>query len=392
MNIHNDGLKEAALAVLQEEVLDDQVDRDIDDSTIALDEAGAAVDGYSRTVEEVTLNGESLEAYVSRFMAAVPEGDWNQRVSRQYQCGMGAVLAAMGVSVESKHYVESFEAVGTTQTGEENRQKSKDKADGILKRVGEALKAAIVSLIEAITTMIGSIGKNEDSLRKMSANLKLALNEAKGEGSQSGFEKTPAWADYLSVGGKQVSPRDALQIANTVNRTQCTQWIDAYLTAHDELVTLAKSNKEVSDEEIKAIAPQTSLQYKVDWPCNTTTEISSGEGKLDLLQASIAKKSTGNDVEIKAVVLEKSDISMIATELESIANVMKDVNAKLKTALAKVKQDQQSLAGEVSPAAARALGKMLPKLPQIVRVNLPLAGATAQKAFKHAKASLALYK
>lgn len=400
MIVHDDLLKEAAAAAMLEEIPTDLVVDEVETTTEKLLESSQAVGEISRNVEQVGVLTESMESFVSNFMATVPEGDWNARTARQFQMGLGSILSTVGVSVESSAYCSSFEAVGKTETADENREKSKEKSQGLVKRFYEALKAAIASFITAVTTWVSNIGKGEGAVRKMARNLESRAAAVKGSPSKDKFEGTPAWSDYLVADGKNITTKQAVQIAWERGGGQSIQWMNLYIESAKAVDKAIFDKTSLADFKFPDVRSSGFLEPEINWPGDIKTEVSFGEGNdFNPLAGKVVTKPGGTKYQGDVSVMSVTELKDAAVSLTGLANMLRDIQGKIRVAIGEVKKVgahfERADGSKLGDADLREASSMLSKL--IARVTIgpraftPIAGDVGRKIYKHADASLKLY-
>jgi len=394
MQVHNDPLQNAAAIAMAAELDPVIAERDIEESTDALASSCDTVGAISRNVEQMGNGLESLESYVSQFLDTVPEGDWNGRVARQYQLGMHAVLGSMGIALESNVYSASFEAVGVTQTGDENRKDTEGKSKGMLKRLWDAFVAVIKSFIANVSTFVTNLKNHAAAVKKMGASLKAAAVASKGTPDQTEFEGRASWTSYLQVGDADMAPENAVDKTTDLLRAYCNEWKGIYLAAATS-VMVGKAFQEslgVGQEDgstLTASVNTSDIKKTQNFPGNKTVAIEDGTiGGLTL------KVTLSGDAGVPSVkVLDNNGVQgladaivMLGAEMEKQSDSLKEAVTTITRLQGKLKQDNMD---KISPKVVSAL---LAKVPSAVRTLMPLATDVAKGAYTHGKKSLATFK
>lgn len=387
MIVHDDLLKEAAAAAMLEEIPTDLVEKEIETTTEKLLESSQAIGEISRNVEQVGVLTESLESYVSNFMATVPEGDWNARTARQFQMGMGAILTTAGVTLESSVYCESFEAVGSTQTGDENRAESKKKSEGLVRRMWEALKAVVRTFVGHFKTFLDWFDGSLRTVSKMSRNLEARAKDTKGTSDKVEFDGSPAWASYMQRGSETLTPARAMEMSGQNMRELTALWAEVF--SHEAESILSDKNLEEFRELKDKALPNIPQKLLGAWPGGAEVFVEGdtlGTAKLKV-KKSDTKPTQGVKVLTTSEVLDISKgLSTLFVDLVAAQKLGRLTYGRLDHINLEVRYDS------TDRISADAITKLLNQIIMPYRALSPIALDVAKNAYRHADASLKLMK
>lgn len=405
MNVHDDLLQQAAAAAILEETPTVVVVDGLAESQLALTETGQLVEGISRNVESLGAATESLESFVSGVFDAVSAENWNPRIARQYQIGMGNILATAGVNVPVSMYASSFESAEKTETNEENRTSSAAKGKEFLKKVWESVVAAVQGFIEMVVNYASQIGKNKEAIAKAAENLKARVNGLSGKPSKEKFEGTPGWARYLFKDGSlKNDPAGVLRETTSEVADACTKWFVAYNLANGLIKATIGSNKPMDGAKpaqvpldkiagsyygnhVVTLSPAAPTSTSAEEWLKGMSVLTIKDGKSDKgAKGEISVMDTG---EIKSVA---EALAQMATRMGTIEKLVNDNVTALKGVLASVKTTAAGSGdGKASKSDIGLISKVVGRAASGVKVLLPIMGDVGKCAYSHADASIKLY-
>jgi hypothetical protein len=394
MFVHDDALQQAAAQAQLEENPTALVESMVEEAAGELNEAVIAADASGAEVVKIAEVSESLESFIHGIFDQVPAAEWNSKIARQYQVGVGSIFAAAGVSMAASHYSASFEDAGKEQTNEENRTESETKGKNIVKRMWDAFLKALQSLANNIMLFAGKVGKNAAACRKAGENLWARAKKVKGTPKKDTFDGAPAWGKYLYKNGSQGKASAAVASATYELMHVAVPTIDAYskmaeifskAVAEGDVLDDDKFSKDLKDitEEAGPLFGGQKLELEV-----------SDDKLLPTLKAKITKEA----VSVKDVkVLSITEINELGKSIVDVADGMEKVESSVKTAvkdLGKIRSNISKAAHAGTPTRLRSsqLSGMISNITSMSKVILPYAAGLVQDAYSHGSASLKMYK
>jgi len=394
MFVHDDALQQAAAQAQLEENPTALVECMVEEAAGELNNAVIAADASGQEVVKIAEVTESLESFIHGIFEQVPAAEWNAKVARQYQVGVGSIFAAAGVPMDSRIYSASFEDAGKEQTNEENRAESETKGKNIVKRMWEAFLKALASLASNIMLFAGKVGKSALACRKAGENLWARAKKAKGTPKKDTFDGAPAWGKYLYKNGSQGKPAAAVASATYELMHVAVPTIDAY-SKMAEVFSKAVAEGDVLDDDkfskdLKDIADEGGDLFG-----GQKLEIEVSEDKL---VPGIKAKITKTAPAVKDIkVLTITEINELGTAITNVADSMEKVEGGVKAAvkgLEKIRRNIHSAANKATPTRLRSsqLSDMISNITSMAKVILPYSANLVQDAYSHGSASLKMYK
>lgn len=394
MFVHDDALQQAAAQAQLEENPTVLVESMVEEAASELNNAVIAADASGQEVVKIAEVTESLESFIHGIFEQVPAAEWNAKVARQYQVGVGSIFSAAGVPMDAKNYSASFEDAGKEQTNEENRTESEAKGKNIVVRMWEAFLKALASLASNIMLFAGKVGKNATACRKAGENLWNRAKKVKGTPKQATFDGSPAWGKYLYKNGSQGKAAAAVESATYELMHVAIPTVETYGKMAEVWSAAAAAGESPDDtkfkKELDDIADESGELFGAQ-----KLEISVTEG----LQIDIKAKITKGTVSVNDVkVLTLTEINELGTAITKVADTMEKVEAGVKAAekgLAKIRSNIQKAMGGAIPAKglrSSQLSAMINNITSMAKVILPYAASLVQDAYSHGSNSLKMYK
>lgn len=370
----------------------EEITEAFDGNIKAVSETITEVSEISRNVEDLTNGAASLESYVDAFLTRVSPQDWNRRTARQFNQGLQAILLPAGIDVTRYGNFPSFEAVGVTDTGEENREENEKEAKGIIQRLKEAVKKAVETLAEGFYKLISHFRSVANTMRSSSENLVNSLLDITGNPKKDVFEGEQPWAKYLYLGEHEKSPAEAVKEAVARSESLISEWTDAYKEAID--VVLRAKIRDVDSLKFTKRRKLDAFGAGTDMPGGKAISVNIGVGKSDLLvmtTSTVEVKSYNISTPHDVKVMTRDDIRDVARALKDGAATMDNITKRIETVTKSVKEASNALNRKDDKETIRAVGRLLPKIALMVKEVSPIVGETSQKAYLHAVRSYRLY-
>jgi len=412
MIVHPNPLEVAAADAILEDSPTEVVMDDIVASTTAIVEASDQVNEISRNVEELGNAAASVESYTTRFLEQVSTENWNPRMAHQYEIGMRSILKTCGVAVPAEVFCASFEAAGKTQTNEENRNETKGKSEGVIKRLWASFLEMLTKLWDNIQNFTAFLGRSTGAMRKTAENLKARVTKAQADHLESKADKplTGPWVSYLAShigGGAQhimTGPVQALKDMATKSLGFTKEWYTNYLNSVTEMAegNFASMDQSSHDdlhslnESLKSLLSPALAKYNGDWRGGYVVLVQRNAEHLDRFEIKITSKPA-RDLEAKVLTL--SEINETADEIKSIADdidkEMKrfqagkaEIDATKKKMETAIKGGEKPINGNVVKLASALMSDVMTG----PRKVLPLLSGACSKAAQHCDASLKTFK
>lgn len=406
---HPNALEVAAAEATLEETPTEVVMDDIVASTASINEASDQVGEISRNVVDLGNAAASVENYVNRFLEQVSAESWNPRLAHQYQIGMESILKSCGVAVPASIFCASFEAAGVTETNEENRDKTKDKSEGVIKRLWTAFLEMISRLWDSVQNFTAFLGASTGKMRKMAENIKAQVTKAKNDGlsAKEDHYLEGKWSSYLveDIGGGATKttafPPTALKnmAAKCIGFTK--EWYDNYLNGVKEMAggnftSMASMDSGDLMAEVERLVNPKLKSYNGAWPGGYVVSVQRDKDHLDKFELSV-KASPADAGKVKVMSLE--DINLVADEIIEMAKLIDGEIARFQSGKKEIeavkKKMESAIKGGEKPINAKVVslaGSLMDGMMEGPRKVLPLLGRACVKAAQHAEASLKQYK
>lgn len=382
MNVHEDALQEAIAAAALVDAPVEQVELDVSNSTDDLNSASEELGAMSRQVDTAGGMVESLESFMDGFMSRVPEGEWTPAIARQYRVGIGAVLAAHGINADMDKVSASFESAGVSQTNDENRAENKEKTQGLIRRLYEALKAAVIALGKAIKNFVMGVDHSAETLQKTGESLKNQLTTLHKDIPTGAFSGKPGWGIYYQMkDGPATSGARVLDAVGNELNTLLGHWDKSFMSQVKAPGSLLDS------AEGAAVKIKVSGGIVIE-ATHVNAELT-GAGK-SLAEATI--KVTKGEYPTNGIpFMSKDEIGQVAKAIIDNAAHMKTMADHSKPILAAVEGLVKKFEGADVKVADRIefARKLVAKYPEALRVLVPQVSVVSMNAYKHAKASMA---
>lgn len=401
MNVHDDLLQQAASAAILDETPVEEVVNQLNDTEGDLTAVEGELTGLSRTAVETATIVESLESFISTTFEHFSAESWNPKVARQFETGMANILGAKGIALPTAVFCASFEDANTTETNEENHDKSKEKSGNFLSRVWQAFIEAISNWAKTVRNWFVMLGKSADAISLAGKTLTAkcsGLTDATNPGQVGG-----GYLKYLGDGG---NPDAVLQSLSSTALVSVGDWLKMMGTGAAAIKKAVQSGQELSDSSDVSTPLD---KFNKDW-CGvsetvvTSAHIDTGTAKGTLRYLSNLK------VEVKKVAGEKpkdqktlsvAEIRSLATKLGTVSSTMKQIESVLSKSLDEIDQivklvkekakDKDGASTKLSSKDISAMSKILTNTslyPQKVAVVL---GTIGKMAFSHGKACVAAH-
>lgn len=396
MNVHCDALQEAAAIAQLEENPTAVVEEAVAGTSDDMVSAAENVDGISRNVEGLVTAAESLESFINTTFDTVSAENWNSKTARQYQLGVASILAAGGVRMPVEMYAASFEAAGTEQTNEENREESKNKGKDLAKRMWAGFLKALESLINGLMLFVGKIRENSAAIRKAGENLWARAKKAKGSPSKDTFDGSPAWGRYLYKGGSQGKPVAAVGAMTYELLHVAIPTIHTYADMATAYFDAAAKTKNPDGEAwVKKV--KDSIEDLGEVFNNSKFEV---EVELHGLVPKTKVKITKNEAKVSDVkVMTLQEVNGVADAIVKVADTMGKVETAMKEAVkgvqglkSKFAAPTSFLTGQQSEVKPSDLSSIIGDITALAKAVLPHTAEVVRGAYTHATSSLKLYK
>lgn len=411
--VHPNPLEVAAADAILEDSPTEVVMDDIVASTTAINEASDQVSEISRNVEELGNAAVSVEAFSTQFLDKVSCENWSPKMAHQYQIGMESILKACGVNVPPSVYCASFEAAGVTQTNEENRNETKGKSEGVIKRLWASFLEMLTKLWDNIQNFTAFLGVSAGKMRKVAGNLKARVTKAKVDGlvAPEDHKVSGAWASYLAddIGGGASAvhgdPAAALHKMSEKAIGFSTAWHDNYLKAVTEMAEGNFASMDTSgsgdalqslNDSLKELLSPVISKYNGAWPGGYTVLVQRNPQHLDRFDLKVTHKPERG---IEADVLSFAQINTVANEIQIIARAVDDEMRNLQKGKAKIEAVKRKMETAIKGGEKPINGNVLKLASALTsdlmtgpRKVLPMLTTACSKAAQHCDASLRVYK
>ena len=408
MNVHEDALQQAVAQVAVEEYPAEAVEADLAEAASGLAEDSEQLTEISRQVVETGNVAESMESFMTAFMDRVPEGEWDQRTARQYRLGMTQILAAHGYSTDPNSVSASFESAGVTQTFDENRQESFEKSDGIISRLWEALKAAVVAMGQAIKRFAQGILNNSTVLRKAGQQLAKSVTATKGEVPSGHFEGKPSWGTYYHMKENGGEPNAAKIVSNV--GMELNSLLGGWDQSFKDTIGLYQYPGHTDAVSSGAAKATIKVSGGIILEVSNLTDQLKGDGKA-LAEAEIKVVKAGQP-DKPIPYLSKSECSQVASAMQHAADTMMrmaEAGKPIQTEIDKLLEALKKRTGESKDKFFKAKGgnnladgadavsgnkqiaivrRLIAKYPYAMKILVPQVAAVSLNAWRHARASL----
>lgn len=385
MNVHNDALQAAVAEVELADNPTEQVEADIDNSADELNASSEELGSISRQVEKTGDMVASLENFMDGFMSRVPEGEWTPAIARQYRVGISSLMSAHGYAVDPDKISASFEDAGVKQTNDENRTENKEKTQGVISKLYEALKAALIAMGAAIKRFAGGLINNAKVLEQAGRNLQSQAGTLKSDPTNTKFRSDQKWISYYQKSDRTepTSPSSLIADAAREINTLLGNWDASF---KKQLANPGDEAGAASGQAIITLAGGRTIYAK-----NLNEELKGG-GK-SLAEASLRTARMGEPA-YDMPFLSREEIQKIGKEMVANASFMrtmadssKSMQTELTKVLDKLKADNKDGKAKEHFELAR---KLVGKFPVGIQVLAPLVASISLDAWRHALASISM--
>lgn len=393
--VHNDALQQAVLDAQENEQPVEEVDAALSASVDDLNESADELGVISRDAEKASDLGMSLESHLQGYLDTVSVENWDHRVARQYRIGVAAILSAHGYEMPENEVSVSLEAA-EKQTGEENRKENEAKTRGLVGKLYDMVVAALKSMGAAMKSFFSNLTKNatvvrtaSQSLLRTAAKLPDGLDLSKAVDGREAVTldgKSHAWAYYYTTAGTELSPSEIVRDCATEVIVLVNNWGKTIVSAVDRAKSDEAAGTGKSSGKKESI--YISGGHLVDVSVVDEKLNNQGNGDISSVTMAVIKGSPPADgipVMTRKEIEETARAMIYAAAQMDLAS--RDVTAKAESEkiLKLVKE-----AKDATPGAAAKIRKLISKYPLAKRTLIPLIGATAMNAWRHANASARL--
>lgn len=320
-------------------------------TAIEIAEAYEELDELEEDIEELEEIEEGLESIATSLEAALEQGGIDAIAAQFVHHAVGAYTERLGL--ESSDLLPGLESFGGDSGRAAATTVSLESVGETLKRIWNAIKAAVEKAIKAVTDFFAKVFGGIDKVITRIEALEKEVGEIKSEGKKTDGKATVnvGSPNSLMLGGK-VDGASLVKGAGNLNSTfakvksDLSKVTDVYKKASDEVTKLKDKNEEGDAEKanaaimdvkkklIDSISKQQGTILPGDKTLVTTTTSDSGEkaATVALATAKNAKAFSGKS-EIDA--LSIAEMEKILSESKKIAKEIKDSKSeidKVKTA------------------------------------------------------------
>lgn len=389
---------------------------DLDEALAAVGDAEQVVTSEEGDVEQLVEAEVALESLTTGLESYRSEGGMNPQTADMYGRAVRIATANLPLPAAAKSRLTvSNEAFGGTMEKLQATASMEAGAREVLQGVYEAVKSAVLRVIEAVKQFIATFGKSGKAIQAHAQALKKSASATKGTPKSSNFNPGRA-GQILAIGGQFTG--NAANSLDAVMRGWKLVAVDYPTAIHNAMQpVIAVLNKgSFTPTELEAAAQAAAdigvkLEGEVgDLPGNKAIQIKSdvgGDGdalsrltNIRISMVSAGEKGGAGEVPVPS----PTEVAAIATKAEQIGKMMERFERDFSTLIkdtekliaggAKVAAKGESFSKEEASAAKRILSKMA-QLANLMRGIAPqyvsYSGTVCKAALVYGGAALKQY-